>query len=166
VSGLPPHAVTSNDEIVAIVSNRVLRGHGVAGHWYLESWNGTRRCLSPTLQVTETNRYVGGPFAGPRNSTAVLNVEFDSPGDGEITVGPSRNCFTVPLYDAAPTLIRDMIDALFVWRDVADLLYDRIYPPRGEGGGTIFDRFDLVAITSRFLGGRAVVTRGQLAYFC
>lgn len=171
VSGLPPHVISGNNSVVAIVGDYLTRGHGGGTTWWnwnLESWIGSWRGLRSQLRVTsQCNRYVGGPFAGPRYDTALLNVAFDSDGDGEITLGPSSNCFTVPLYDAAPILIRDMIDALFAWRDVTSLMddwRDSVWWTKGERATS--DRFDLVAITSRFLGGRAVLPRGQLAYFC
>ncbi len=167
VSGLPPHVFSGLNSVVAIVGDYLIRGHSTTWYWKLESWNGDRRCLRAQLRVTSRNRYVGGPFAGPRYATALLNVDFRSEGDGELTLGPSSNCFTVPLYDAAPILIRDMIDAIFAWRDVASLMDDwrrSFWWSKVERATP--DRFDLVAITSRFLGGRAVLPRGQLAYFC
>jgi hypothetical protein len=160
--------ISGNNSVVAIVGDQVPRGHSSTRYWKLESWNGSRRGLSPQLCIPwRSNRYVGGPFAGPRYATALLNVAFDSDGDGEITLGITSNCFTVPLYDAAPILIRDMIDALFAWRDAASLMDEwrqSFWWSKVERATS--DRFDLVAITSRFLGGRAVLPRGQLAYFC
>jgi len=168
VSGLPPHVMSGNNSVVAIVGDTVPSGHSWTWHWNVESWNGDRRGLSPQLRATlHSNRYVGGPLTGPFSAAALLNLGFQSHGDGEITLGPSRNCFTVPLHDAAPILIRDMINAFFAWRDVAGIMGDyRFGSFWPEVKGATADRFDIVAVTSRFLGGRAVLPKGQLAYFC
>jgi hypothetical protein len=168
VSEVPPHVVSDlNSSIVAIVGDTVPRGHSYVWHWTLESWNGDRRGLSANLHANANSCYLGGPLAGPRYATAFLSVEFRSEGKGEITLGPSRNCYTIPAHDAAPILIRDMVDAFFAWRDVGILMADRRFGWHRPGSeNETFDRFDLVAITSRFVGGRPVVGRGQLAYFC
>jgi hypothetical protein len=168
VHDLPPYVTAGNDSVVAIVGDEVPRGHSTTRYWKLDSMNGTRRCLSPQLRATlHRNRYVGGPFAGPRCAVALLTVGFRGVGDGELTLGITSNCFSIPLYEAAPILIRDMVDALLSWRDVGSLMDDRPYSRWwSKPDGEVPDRFDVVAITSRFLGGRPVWTRGQIAYFC
>jgi hypothetical protein len=134
----------------------------------VESWSGTRRGLSAELHANaNSNRYLGGPFAGPRCATAFLGVPLRSEGKGEITIGPTANCYSVPPHEAAPILIRGMVDAFFAWREVGILMANRRFGWHRPGSeNETFDRFDLVAITTRFVGGRPVREKGQLAYFC